>query len=218
MPAFANRNLAPTLQAAWLAILFWVANTHGFPWFTVFLFCFQLGLMLDGVGAPLLSRIDGRVAAICLSIAIVVLMGAASVSRLGYMTMKKHIFLEGIAAFVIVAYVVSRTGTYFNALLLHPVFRFLGRISYSIYAMHAFVVWAVYNIVVSSLRSSQYGLTISGGSLSAISDNYSIRLHLLAAAISIPASIAVAYVTWRWIENPLHCIGRRLAAALAQRK
>jgi peptidoglycan/LPS O-acetylase OafA/YrhL len=80
-------------------------------------------------------------------------------------------------------------------ILVNPATRFLGRISYSIYLLHFYPCVYLHNIVKGS-PIPQYALIVAG-----------------TLAISIP----LAYVTWRWVEEPGIRLGRRIIVKLEAR-
>ena len=77
-----------------------------------------------------------------------------------------------------------------------PEVQFLGRISYSIYMTHAFILLSLVGCVKHALAPFQINMWIGDG--------------LILAAVLVV--LAVSFVTYTFIEEPARSYGRRLFA------
>ena len=99
------------------------------------------------------------------------------------------------ACFYLIAWIVYSKPRHLNALLNHRSFRAIGRWSYSIYVLHFMVLFPVYH--------SNIGMT----------DKPLLRLAI-SLIIVIPSIIALAALSYRYIERPCMMLGGKLAARL----
>ena len=82
--------------------------------------------------------------------------------------------------------------------------RWLGRVSYSIYMVHAAIVWTLTQILTIILKIPH--VMIAGESHVATSAG----LGLLTLAIYLPLVLLLSHFTFRWIEDPFRNWSRRL--------
>jgi peptidoglycan/LPS O-acetylase OafA/YrhL len=100
------------------------------------------------------------------------------------------------AAFLLASLIAWGEGRRVDAVMLNPVARWAGRLSYSFYLWHALILfWCVRLLFVLVPPSGLVDL----------------RFILLFATILVTFSAAfvVAWLSWRWIERPFVALGRR---------
>jgi peptidoglycan/LPS O-acetylase OafA/YrhL len=82
--------------------------------------------------------------------------------------------------------------------------RWLGKVSYSIYMVHAAIVWSLTQCLTMILKIPH--VIIAGESHVATS----APLGLLTLTIYIPLVLLLSHFTFRWIEDPFRNWSRRL--------
>jgi peptidoglycan/LPS O-acetylase OafA/YrhL len=154
----------------------------------VFLVCFCAGSLMAQWPASRIPPLYG----VLLGMAIFILERRLLVTFGGW-----GILADTVGAYLILSAVIQGGRT--TAALDHPALRFLGRISYSFYLLHATVIY----LVALGVRS----LTASDG----------LATHALLAAVSLSASVVAAWALFHLVEAPATAAGRRLSAAGAAR-
>ena len=99
--------------------------------------------------------------------------------------------------FILVSGVAWKGFPQLDRILLHPLSRAMGRVSYSFYLWHPLVLFAwlrAFFIVVPPATLSAWSLGVFVGTL----------------LVTIPASLAIAALSYRWVERPFVELGRRL--------
>jgi peptidoglycan/LPS O-acetylase OafA/YrhL len=91
-----------------------------------------------------------------------------------------------------------------TAVLTSPPLRWLGKVSYSIYMVHAAIVWSLTQCLTVILKVPH--VMIAGESHVATSP----LLGLLTLAIYIPMVLILSHFTFKWIEDPFRKKSRRL--------
>jgi peptidoglycan/LPS O-acetylase OafA/YrhL len=194
---FGNRLLAPVVQGFILVGLLCLPRLR---WsqdlVIVFLFCFQLGLMVRILG-PLICRMPSWLAGALLGAALLAVMVPTNLSLKGHLSMHGHIAIEGMGAFYVVAYVWARRSAALTRVLCSRPLRFLGRISYSLYLL---------NYPIAAAVLSHMGIA---------DGPFSLPLALAAAAITLAINIALAAPLHRFVEVPSMRAGRRLQSSIA---
>jgi peptidoglycan/LPS O-acetylase OafA/YrhL len=194
----ANRKLGIAGRVVLLLGLLWLQNRGAYV-ATQYLFCFQIGIMTRELMAPLLCRLNVTWSSILFWTAIALVLLPTNASRLGLISQVSHVRLESIGSAYIVGYAISdQVSPLVRFLKLAPM-RFLGRISYSLYAYHypiigslAFVAW---NIIPA--------------------DHY-VPAQLLCAALVVPATVTLAAISYWSLEHPMHKLGRALGNRISQ--
>ena len=91
-------------------------------------------------------------------------------------------------------------------------FRFLGTISYSLYMVHGFVIGRTLDVLTLMQRwTGQWLVEHPEGSMGMLVTPAWVSNMLSLAIVAI--SIALAWLTWRWIEEPCRLWSRRKVAA-----
>jgi peptidoglycan/LPS O-acetylase OafA/YrhL len=164
-----------------------------------YLACFQIGILTRELMMPLLRRLEARWSTILLGTAIALVLLPTNISRLGLISQISHVRLESIGSVYIVGYAIfDRDSPLVRILELAPM-RFLGRISYSLYAYHY--------PIIGSLSFIAWGIIPA--------DHY-VPAQLLCAALVVPATISLAAVSYWSLEHPMHRFGRALGNRISQ--
>jgi peptidoglycan/LPS O-acetylase OafA/YrhL len=188
----ANRKLNMAGRLLMLLGLLLIQNRSSFI-ATQYLFCFQIGIMTRELMIPLLRRLDARWSSILLGTAIALVLLPTNASRLGLISQISHVRLESIGSVYLVGYAIfDRDSRLVRFLELAPM-RFLGRISYSLYAYHY--------PIIGSLSFIAWGIIPA--------DHY-VPAQLLCAAMAVPATIMLAAIGYWCLEHPMHKLGRAL--------
>lgn len=123
--------------------------------------------------------------------------------------------------FALAIYLFAHEGGAVSTLLRRPLFLWLGALSYSIYMVHTFVQGRLYNVF--ALLDRKLGLGIVGdvihhGKPTVGFGPDSQAVALAAAAVMLAAVVAVAWLTWRFVEMPALAWTKRAVAGIAPRK
>jgi peptidoglycan/LPS O-acetylase OafA/YrhL len=191
---FANRLLSPPFQLVILYCLLWISAANGFPFWTVFFFCFQFGLMIRSVMIPVIESMPSGMSFLLFFVSLIGILAPTNLHHLGFIGTKDHTHIEGLAATFLLAYVLTPQGAWLSEALKIAPFRFLGRISYSLYAFHFPITSALENWTWRHLVSQPY-LVAQGVCLLTV----------------VPACIAAGYLGYRFIEEPWRKFGRDIA-------
>jgi peptidoglycan/LPS O-acetylase OafA/YrhL len=108
--------------------------------------------------------------------------------------------LEALGAFSLISLVVSCDKAAPFRVLDHPLLRWNGRLSYSFYLWHYFI-----------LTMAVRGLYLAFSP--ALLHENEVVVCALTAAVTVAAALAVAQLSYSWIELPFIDLGRRLASA-----
>jgi len=193
---FGNRLLAPAVQGTILVgLLCWPRIRWSQELIIVFLFCFQLGLMVRTLG-PLINRVPSWLASAFFGAALLAVMLPTNLSLKGYLGMHTHVAIEGMGAFYIVAYVWARRSAGLTRALCTRPARFLGRISYSLYLL---------NYPIAAVVLSHMGIA---------DGPFSLPLALTAAAVTLAVNIGLAVLLHRFVEVPFMRAGRWLQSLI----
>ena len=98
-------------------------------------------------------------------------------------------------AFLLVSLVAWQCGR--GALLHHAAARAMGRLSYSFYLWHALILFAFARLVFILVPAPILGA-------------WSLFFLFVTIAVTIPVSMAIAALSWRWVERPFVEWGKRL--------
>jgi peptidoglycan/LPS O-acetylase OafA/YrhL len=187
----ADRIVGVVGKFAILLFLLWLQRYGGRLLFLEYLFCFQAGIMTRELTGPLLARLSPGWAKIMLWFAVGLIVVPTNLSHLGLIGGIDHVRLESVGAVYVVGYAISDGRAALSHVLERPEARFLGRISYSLYAVHL--------PIIGSLSFVAWGFIPA--------ENY-LPAQLLCAAIIVPTTILVAFLSYKIVEQPLHNIGR----------
>jgi peptidoglycan/LPS O-acetylase OafA/YrhL len=194
----ASRKLGTGGRILMLFGLLWIQNKG--PFFaTQYLVCFQLGIMTKELTTPLWHRLNATWSSILLWTAIALVLLPTNASRLGLISQISHVRLESIGSVYLVGYAIFDRDSLLVRLLELAPMRFLGRISYSLYAFHF--------PIIGSLAFVAWGIIPS--------DHY-VPAQMLCAALVVPATITLAAVGYWSLEYPMHKFGRALGNRISQ--
>jgi peptidoglycan/LPS O-acetylase OafA/YrhL len=191
---FANRLISAPFQIVILALLMWMSNTGGFPSWTVFFFCFQLGLMVGTVFVPAIARMSDRAAFALFVLAVFAVLVPTNLNLLGFITTRDHTHIEGVGAAFVVGYILTPQGAWLSRALNVRPLRFLGRISYSLYVFH--------------LPLTSWILTWTWAHV--ISQPY-LAAQVVCVFTVVPVCLIAGTLGYYLIEAPFLRLGRRIA-------
>jgi peptidoglycan/LPS O-acetylase OafA/YrhL len=157
-------------------------------------YAFVFGIMIHRLGPPLFARLRGRAVAVFFFAMVVMFFLARPL--FGTST-KWSPLVEASTAAGIIAALAFAGEARFARVLDWPLFRFYGRISYSLYLLHPLtliVLWKMPNQLAWLLARGIPGVVIA------------IGLGLVSTAAITP----LAWLNWRFIEVPAIAVGRRL--------
>lgn len=197
---FSNRLLSAPFQIVVLATLLWVSNSSGFPFWTMFFFCFQLGLMIRTVFTPAIEGMSKRLAFVLFIVAVLAVMVPTNMYLLGFITTTDHTHIEGFGAALIIGYLLAPQGAWLaRALNVRPL-RFLGRISYSLYVLHFPLLNLVETWTWNHIIAQPY-----------------LPAQTVCIFTVVPVCLAAGALSYYLIEAPLLRLGHRVAKIVRPR-
>jgi peptidoglycan/LPS O-acetylase OafA/YrhL len=166
-----------------------------------YLFCFQLGIMARELTGPIIRRSGPTLSLALLALATLLVTTPTNASRLGYITEITHVRLEALGALYVIGYVISERGQRFGLFLKRRPLIFLGRISYSVYALHYPIIGMLMAVGWSFVAPDRYLLAQS-----------------FCALLIVPAVLVAATLGFYLIERPCRNFGRGLATRLNRQR
>ena len=193
---YASRSLGLLFNLTLLLVLisFSLGET---PFPMRYVWCFHLGILVPTLGRWLMTMLPRQLHVPLLIIAFVAFAAATQFARVEYLNPKKSIQIEGWAAFYLIAFVLYSGSSIKNSILDARPARWLGRISYSLYVLH----FPIDSMVISKF-SGYFG--------SAFTTHYPF-VQLLALPFVVGISLALADLSYRFVEKPFHGYGRPAA-------
>jgi peptidoglycan/LPS O-acetylase OafA/YrhL len=209
LPFFAALSRAGRLGAdlASVALLFaigaWLDRSLGFPTMFVFLPAFYLGCMVRTHGRRLAALASGHARGPAALVGIAILLLVVPEALVGPVYAHQLILLSmAIAAFGIVSALAWTSSRAIEAVLLNPAARWVGRVSYSFYLWHALIMFAVVRLELAMLPGELFG-------------RWDQVLRGLTFLVSSSLALAMAGLSYRWIERPFIALGRRIGSPAA---
>lgn len=192
-----SRKTSPWIDVAVVAALIGLSLVNWDHLWSRYLFVFYLGMMVEtrGVGwaAALERMLGGTRMAVALLYLAMMLPNTFAAHRSAAV-----ILVEAFGAFVIISLIVrSESRRPFRSLEL-PVLRWNGRLSYSFYLWHFFLM----TIAVRALYE-----TLSPSELS----RFDVPIVLATIVITVALALAIAQLSYRYVEVPSIALGRTLA-------
>ncbi len=161
-----------------------------------YLFAFYLGMMVESHGVVLAAHaarwFGGPRRALAMLYLVMMLPNTFAAERTPAI-----ILLESFAAFAIISAIVRSEGTSHFRSLERPLLRWNGRLSYSFYLWHLWLMTIAVRALYASLPA-------------AVMEDWEETLVLAVAALTIVAALAIAQVSYKFIELPGIALGRRL--------
>jgi peptidoglycan/LPS O-acetylase OafA/YrhL len=178
-----------------LALVLTVMTWYGdLPNLFLYLLAFQLGIMLPGFGAPMIRAVPPRMRIWLFAIAFAIFSASFNLMRLGVWDELIWLVIKSFAAFYILSHVVYGPQMKF----LHSGWaRQLGNISFGIYLFHGPLMFVVFSVLHGWLPAEFMSQTVSFGCVALIG--------------VLPATLLLAWVSYRWVERPCIRWGRSLA-------
>ncbi|HKV16587.1 MAG TPA: acyltransferase [Reyranella sp.] len=196
LPLFHNlsRRGSVWLDAGVLALLIGLSLLNWDHLWSRYLFVFYLGMMVETRGLLLAGAIEralgGSWAALGFFYLLTVLPNTFAATRPPLV-----ILLEAIGAFGLISVVVRSEGRPALASLEHPLLRWNGRLSYSFYLWHYFVL----TLAVRGLYASLPPETMQ---------HFQMPLFVAVVVVTVAIALAVAQISYSYIELPFMKLGR----------
>jgi peptidoglycan/LPS O-acetylase OafA/YrhL len=163
-----------------------------------YLFAFYLGMMVETRGlawARLLERrLGGSWQAVALAYVLMMLPNTFSAHR-----SPAVILAEAAGAFTIISLIVASEGREPFRSLERPLTRWNGRLSYSFYLWHFFIMTIAVRALYARLPADAMR-------------QFEIPIIVATAAITVAVALGIAQLSYKWIEMPSVALGRRLAS------
>jgi len=163
-----------------------------------YLFAFYLGMMVETRGlawARLLERwLGGSRLAVALAYVLMMLPNTFSAHR-----SPAVILAEAAGAFTIISLIVASEGREPFRSLERPLMRWNGRLSYSFYLWHFFIMTIAVRALYARLPADAMR-------------QFEIPIIVATAAITVAVALGIAQLSYKWIEMPSVALGRRLAS------
>lgn len=161
-----------------------------------YLIAFALGLVVPTYGRALMAALGARRATLLVPVVFVLLYAHAPVTLTFKMLSEPQtVLMAALGAFYIISYVTYALPARPCRLLDAGVSTWLGRISYSVYALHIPIVFPLGRWVAGEF-----------GAYPALARTF------ILLAMAVPLVLAAAHVVTAWVEQPLIRIGKKLAA------
>lgn len=162
-----------------------------------YLFAFYLGMMVETHGlawARLLERwLGGSRLAVALAYFLMMLPNTFSAHR-----SPAVILAEAVGAFTIISLIVASEGRAPFRSLERPLMRWNGRLSYSFYLWHFFIMTIAARALYARLPADAMR-------------QFEIPIVVATAVITIALALGIAQLSYKWVEMPSVALGRRLA-------
>ena len=181
----------------------WLDSAPRLPVLFIYLPAFYLGCMVRTHGPRLAAAAGERAGgpAILLAGSLLLLVGPEAI--LGPSTAHQLVVMAmAVAAFGVVAAVAWTSGAILKAILLNPAARTLGRLSYSFYLWHALVMFALVRLELAIVPEAAFA-------------RWDHVLKALTFLASTGIAVAIAALSYRWIERPFIALGRRIGSPAA---
>ena len=203
-----DRTVTPVQRLGVLAVLMMVCYEFHDVIALMWLFAFYLGLMLSSWGSFIASRMSQGLlwtrAAFALAFCTFMLVRPALHGH-GTDTPPFVQYVEAIAAAVVLALIVYGRELHCYRLLDHPLIRFYGRISYSLYLCHYLVMYIFATMLFTYAPD---------GSLM----RYPVVYSAMIAAVTVLGATILAVLSYVWVEKPGIEIGREFAGRVWRKK
>jgi peptidoglycan/LPS O-acetylase OafA/YrhL len=152
-------------------------------------FAFPVGVWLHFKGSKLVLRLSTGSAALVACAAVIVFCGCSffnTVASVGLLA-------ECLSAATLIALIAFRETDAIFAPLDHPVLRFYGQISYSLYLLHPLSLWSAAQVADHLERFTGLPMSV---------------VALGAGLFCVAATTPLAYLSWRFVETPFVRLGR----------
>ena len=183
-----------------LAVLSALIAVTLFAWehlWSRYLFSFYLGMMIETHGLAwarwLERRLGGSRPAVALAYVLMMLPNAFSAHR-----SPAVILAEAAGAFIIISLIVASEGRQPFRSLERPLMRWNGRLSYSFYLWHFFIMTIAVRALYARLPADAMR-------------QFEIPIIVATAVVTIAVALGIAQLSYTWIEMPSVALGRRLA-------
>jgi peptidoglycan/LPS O-acetylase OafA/YrhL len=194
---FANWLGGRRSSLALAAVLTAVAWRGGLSDRFVYLLAFQLGIMLPGFGAPMIRAVPRGMRLWLLAIAFAIFSASLNLLRLHIWDQLIWLVIQSFTAFYILSHVVYASQMRF----LHSGWaQQLGKLSFGIYLFHGPLMFLVLSLLHGWLPADFMSQTVPFGCVALVG--------------VLPATLLLAWISYRWVEQPCIRTGRTLAETL----
>jgi peptidoglycan/LPS O-acetylase OafA/YrhL len=163
----------------------------------LYLLAFQLGIMLPGFGAPMIRAVPPGMRIWLLALAVAIFSASFNLLRLHVWDELIWLVIKSFTAFYILSHVVYASQIPF---LRGGCAQLLGKISFGIYLFHGPLMFAAFSVLHGWMPAEFMRQTVSFGCVALLG--------------VLPATLLLAWVSYRWVEQPCIRWGRSLAEAL----
>ena len=206
LPIFHNLNRRGSgwLDAGVLTLLIGLSLLNWDHLWSRYLFVFYLGMMVETRGVLLASAIEralgGSWPALGFFYLLTVLPNTFAATRSPLV-----ILLEAIGAFGVVSVVVRSEGRPALASLEHPLLRWNGRLSYSFYLWHYFILTLAVRGLYASLSPE-------------VMQRFQVPLFVAVVVVTVAIALAVAQISYSYVELPFMKLGRMVLGGWRQER
>jgi len=167
--------------------------------YAAYLFCFMVGIIISGI-QPVIEKLSRLPLTRHLFVD-----GVIFTAMVGLLTIRRFVpsflignFLEAFFSAVIIYSVYYCRSGWFQKVLEHHWSKFIGEISFSLYALHIFVIRLIVSFLSHQVNS---GVLIK----------YGLVFNFLTAILCLVITIPLSYLTFRWVEQPFMGWGKIFA-------
>jgi peptidoglycan/LPS O-acetylase OafA/YrhL len=165
-----------------------------------YLFVFYLGMMVETRGLLLARSVErvlgGSWPALGLLYLLMVLPNTFAATRTPLV-----VLLEGLGAFGVVSVVVRSEGRPALASLDHPLLRWNGRLSYSFYLWHYFILTVTAHKLYASFPAEAM-------------HQFEVPIFIVVSLVTVAIALAIAQLSYIWVELPSIALGHALVDRL----
>jgi len=208
MMHFLDRRVTRPESLGVLALLMIVSYQFHYVNGLVWLFAFYLGLMLPSWGSVIASRTSRLVLwtwAAFASVLCIFLLVRPALHGHGTVTPPIVEYAEAIAAAMLLALIIYGRELRCYRVLDHPIVRFYGRISYSLYLCHYLVMYVFATMLFTYAPD---------GALM----RYPVVFSAMIAAVTLLGATVLATLSYVWIEKPGIDLGKDLVGRVWSKK
>jgi peptidoglycan/LPS O-acetylase OafA/YrhL len=195
---FASRSLGIVfnLIGLWFVVGYGLDET---PFAFRYMAAFHLGVLVPLLGRPIVTRLHPVAARALLVVALIAFAVAAHLSRLELLNVKRQIAIESFASFYFVSFILYAHSVSTLRLLTSSPLRWLGRVSFSLYALH----FPLHSLVFSRV-AGRFGDGFNA---------YYPLPQFIALPFVVGLALLAAWASYHLVERPFMNWGRVVSKA-----